>query len=212
LAHHAENNVWGYHFVRADATCFLNFLFQQNGTLVVSTNPNPAVPGAIVGTLPVGKFHTGTFQNWEFVYVPNTAVFPAPANGQAYIYLEGELALLVNGLTVQDVCTKQSIGAPFVIGSTPNTCIKSWVIWDSAGAQNNAPMGPRRIGTRVATGVGANNMWTVNGAADAAAATNNIPYNLAKYIEGDNNGDITDLTLPLGNVTITAIAGFASKP
>jgi hypothetical protein len=206
-----QNQYWGYHFMSADmATQFLNILWQADGTVIVSSNPDPGVAGAILGILPAGtlnSFKVNVYQCWEAVYSPNTNGV-APYNGSFTLYLEGAPVLVINGLSISNVCGAHGIGAFRIIGSTPDCFVDDWIIWDSSGTQNNTPLGPRRVKTRQATGVGPNNNWLINGvAADAAAATNSTTPQTTPNIESDTVGDITDLTLPPTDAIVTSVSG-----
>lgn len=152
----------------------------------------------------------GSAQCWEIIYTANTAG-AAPYNGSLAVYRDGALIAQALQLNIA-ACGLHEFGAEPILGGSQNVFFRDYIIGDTTGAYNNAPFGPRRVGFRVANGVGASNDWAVGGgAANAAVATNANPFQINTYIEAANVGDTTELTLPASSQVLNGVMGVMIK-
>lgn len=204
---------FGYKFEDAAQNQFawVGFNTDLSITIGLGNSTNYMTTG-VVGTLKAPAFKVQTLQNWEIVFTPNTGAgtLPSPYNGSIALYLEGVLQLQVNGLNIA-APAYHAFGSYPIIGGNANCFFRDYIVGDASGAYNNLPMGPRRVGTRVANAVGGSNDWIVNGAANAALATNSIPPSATAFIEGDAVGNITELLLPASSALLANVAGVIVK-
>lgn len=208
------STLWGYNFEDAGGTRFIGAYFQQNGSIIVSTNAaNP--PAAILGTLQPGFVKLTTWQDWEFTYLPNTGLgtVPSPYNGQFIVSLEGVPVLIINGLSISTAVGAHGLGVQGILGGGQPICVDDWIINDVSGAApaNACPLGPRRVGTRIVTGAGVQNQWTPFGAANQVAAVAKNAPNKTSYIIAQNPGDLQDFTLSPSPVVVSGVTGVIVK-
>lgn len=203
-----NNRYWGYHFSGAGETNFLNFIFADDGSILVSTNPDGTVAAAIIGKTPASAYKAGTWQDWEFAYWPDTG----GGVGKVALYLGGVLVLQINGLAIATAVTSHGIGAPFITGGAAGMFGSNWIINDTSGAAGNTvPLGPRRTNTRIVSANGTNNAWVAHGAASQWQCVSKVGPDTSSYIEAVNPGDLQDFVVPASSHVINAVTSVLLK-